>query len=82
MPLVERLMGERKHCEARERIDTVEVFPCWGPRDPHEIKTRARGGSILDPENILIVCRGHHDWIDLHQPDSHRLGLLKHSWED
>lgn len=31
--------------------------------DLHEILTRARGGSITDPENILLLCRGCHDFI-------------------
>ena len=47
----------------------------------HEPLTRARGGSILDPENSLAVCRECHRWIHDHPERSHALGLLVHSWE-
>lgn len=30
--------------------------------DVHEILSRARGGSPLDPANALAVCRWHHDF--------------------
>jgi hypothetical protein len=42
---------------------------CWVPGcgrwadDAHELLSRARGGSIVDPDNIRPVCRDHHDWI-------------------
>lgn len=52
--------------------------------DPHEIRTRARGGSITDPDNIVLLCRQHHDHITHTaegQREGHELGLLKHSWE-
>ncbi len=45
--------------------------------------TRARGGSILDPENVVALCSAHHReitdeaaWAYTHQPP-----LLRHSWE-
>lgn len=31
--------------------------------DLHELLSRARGGSITDPENVRAVCRGCHDYI-------------------
>ena len=31
--------------------------------DMHEAKSRARGGSITDPDNIVCLCRHHHDWV-------------------
>lgn len=31
--------------------------------DLHEILTRARGGSIIDPDNILLLCRECHGFI-------------------
>jgi hypothetical protein len=37
---------------------------CTGiAQDMHEILSRARGGSITDPANILLVCRRCHSWI-------------------
>jgi signal recognition particle subunit SEC65 len=48
--------------------------------DVHEIKTRARGGSIVDPANLLLACRPHHDWAHGHPREAAELGLLAHSW--
>lgn len=50
--------------------------------DPHEPLTRARGGNILDRDNIRKVCHRHnvmfaHD----EQPWMYELGFLVHSWE-
>lgn len=54
---------------------------CSGALDPHEPLTRARGGSITDPENLTWICRGHHDWVHANPKHAHAVGLLKHSWE-
>lgn len=54
---------------------------CGGPLDPHEPLTRARGGSITDPTNLLWICRAHHDWTHDNPQKAHEVGLLKHSWE-
>lgn len=50
--------------------------------DPHEPLTRARGGDILDRDNIRKVCHPHnvmfaHD----EQPWMYDLGFLVHSWD-
>jgi hypothetical protein len=50
--------------------------------DPHEPLTRARGGSITDPENVRAVCRPHHDEVTFEEPDwAYELGFLVHSWD-
>lgn len=50
--------------------------------DAHEPLTRARGGSITDPENVKAVCRRHHDEITFEEPEwAYELGFLQHSWE-
>lgn len=49
--------------------------------DAHEPLTRARGGSITDPENVKAVCRPHHDEITFEEPEwAYDLGFLAHSW--
>lgn len=48
--------------------------------DVHEVITRARGGSILEPDNVKALCRKHHDWIHAHPEDATALGLLAPSW--
>ena len=49
--------------------------------DVHEIKTRGRGGSILDEDNVMKICRPCHNWVGDHPEDAQRLGLLKASYE-
>lgn len=65
-------------CVARDLVPGVE---CSGPVDPHEPLTRARGGSIVDRDNVVMVCRAHHSWIHRSPIEAHRLGFLVHSWE-
>tara|TARA_B100001250_G_scaffold304926_1_gene266872 strand:- start:6195 stop:6602 length:408 start_codon:yes stop_codon:yes gene_type:complete len=45
--------------------------------DIHEPLTRARGGSILDVENTMAVCRACHTWIHDNPEAATKLGLLK-----
>jgi hypothetical protein len=73
----------RGGCEARGVFGrNWPDVPCRGPFDFHEVLTRARGGSISDPENILMVCRNHHDWITDHPIESAAVGLVRNSWDD
>jgi 5-methylcytosine-specific restriction endonuclease McrA len=54
VPLVRELLAARPVCERCHAAASVDV---------HEIQTRARGGSLLDPENLAALCRPCHDWI-------------------
>jgi hypothetical protein len=73
--------GERPLCAA-----WVALQPEWCTQwadDAHEPLSRARGGSITDPENCALLCRACHDVITF-RPESEtewafRLGLIKHS---
>ena len=52
--------------------------------DVHEPLTRARGGSIVDPDNMIALCRACHDEVTF-RPESelewaYEAGLLRHSW--
>lgn len=49
--------------------------------DGHEILTRARGGSITDPDNVIPVGRACHRRIDAEQDEALRLGLMRNSWD-
>jgi len=74
--------GERPLCAV-----WVLLQPEWCTRwadDAHEPLTRARGGSIVDPENCRALCRACHDILTF-RPDSqlgwaYDAGLLIHSW--
>jgi 5-methylcytosine-specific restriction endonuclease McrA len=45
--------------------------------DAHEIVSRARGGSITDPANLVPLCREHHRWVTEHPLEAEREGLSK-----
>jgi hypothetical protein len=50
--------------------------------DAHEPLTRARGGSITDPQNVRAVCRPHHNEITFEEPEwAYEIGFLVHSWD-
>lgn len=71
-------------CEARGVFlrNYPDVSGCAGQFDFHEVLTRARGGSITEPDNILMVCRRHHDWITDHPVEAAAVGLVRNSWDD
>lgn len=55
---------------------------CWGDLDGHEVIQRSvRPGGHLEPDNIRLVCRRHHEWLERDAGLAHELGLLKWSWE-
>ena len=73
-------------CAFEEPIDEVSVmsetfvaYAHCGRRadDAHEIVSRARGGSIMDPVNLLPLCREHHRWVTEHPIEAEKLGLSK-----
>lgn len=50
--------------------------------DPHEPLTRTRGGSIVDRDNVRLICRIHHSEIHDTEPGwAYELGFLAHSWD-
>lgn len=50
--------------------------------DVHEVKTRARGGSITDKENLIVLCRVCHTWITQNPKLAKEQGWVKNSWDD
>lgn len=69
---VERILLERPICEFPRCLNNSY--------DVHEKLTRARGGDILDPDNVLALCRTHHTWVHDHPKEATELGLLTPSW--
>jgi len=47
--------------------------------DLHEPLTRARGGSFLDVDNTVAVCRSCHTWIHDNPAAAKAVGLLRSS---
>jgi hypothetical protein len=73
------LARDRRSCQAAGVIFEVD---CAGPLDPHEIIPRsawAAGYLVLD--NVITVCRAHHDWIGEHVHQAHAYGFHGYSWE-
>lgn len=54
VPLVRELLAARPICERCHAAPSSDV---------HEIQTRARGGSLLDPDNLACLCRPCHAWV-------------------
>lgn len=72
IPLVIELLNQFPFCQRCKTNKSVDV---------HELKSRARGGSILDKNNLRCVCRPCHTWITSHPKEAHEQGWLKWSWE-
>ena len=74
-----RAMADQQWPDGRPRC----VVP-WCKRladDLHEPLTRARGGSITDPDNAVPLCRPCHDEIGDEPGWAYDLVLLAHSWD-
>lgn len=75
--MIAALYPERPHCARPGCVRMAD--------DIHEPLTRARGGSIVDPQNCIPLCRECHDLITF-RPESelgwaYEVGLLIHSWD-
>jgi len=83
-PLVARLLSERPICEACKVFamhDGKATYVVNPSCDIHEIIRRSQGGSILDEDNLLAVCRLCHSRIGNNPALAFELGLAKHGWE-
>lgn len=87
-----RPMSARRRAENRERREIAHAtfgdaplcaVPGCGrfADDVHEPLTRARGGSITDPNNMVPLCRSCHDSVQLGPQWAYDLGLMVHSWD-
>lgn len=47
----------------------------------HEVLSRARGGSIVEDDNVLALCREHHQWVTEHPRLAALAGLSKSRWQ-
>lgn len=79
-PFVEKILKERFLCEACKPFaahDGKTTFNQHLSRDVHEIVRRSQGGSILDENNVLAVCRPCHIRIGNNPQLAFDLGLAK-----
>ena len=49
--------------------------------DVHEVKTRGRGGSILDDANCIALCRPCHSFITTNPEWATTNGFMVHAWD-
>jgi hypothetical protein len=61
-------------CVARLLVPEVR---CAGRIDPHHALMRSQGGKDT-LEDLIAVCRAHHDYIHANPARSYELGLLRH----
>lgn len=85
--------SKKRQRENRERLAMKNaMFPegrpaCivpWCDRwadDLHEPLTRARQGSITDPDNAVPTCRGHNSELTEEPAWGYELHLLVHEWD-
>lgn len=84
-PLVEKLLSERPWCEACSvfaNYDGALTYKQNQSVDIHEVVRRSQGGSILDENNLLAVCRKCHQRIGNYPALAFELGLAKHAWDE
>lgn len=61
---------------------SLRALGCRGRLDPHEVIPRsawADGQYVFD--NVMMICRRHHDWIGDYPDAAHLVGLHGYSWE-
>lgn len=83
-PFVKRILSERPYCEACivfAKHDEKTTFIKRRSVDVHELVRRSQGGSILDEDNVLAVCRPCHTRIGNNPQLAFDLGLAKQSWK-
>ena len=71
--LVAQMLEEKPVCERCSAARSTDI---------HEVVSRARGGSILDPRNLVALCRPCHSWITEHPAEAYAQGWSRHSWEN
>lgn len=73
VPIVKAMLDEFPICQRCQREHSHDI---------HELKSRARGGSITDKSNLVAVCRPCHTWITQNPKQALEQGWLKNSWDE
>lgn len=91
--IVKDLLSTNPHCDAciiytvYERLswsfpvgDATSVIRQNRTVDVHELVNRSQGGSIIDTQNLMAVCRPCHRRITTEPKEAELLGLHLESW--
>lgn len=84
-PLVAKLLETYPHCQACgvfAKHDGKVTYQQNPSQDIHELVRRSQGGSILEEDNLLAVCRKCHDRIGRYPQLAFDLNLSRHHWDD
>lgn len=86
-----RSMSSKRAKQQRDRVKALKSIDadqqvcqrCGVERatDAHEVRTRARGGSITDLSNIRLLCRVCHDFLTRSPRQAEAEGFVIHSWD-
>ncbi len=69
----ERVLRRDNGCVGRRLLPNMQ---CWPGVDLHHVHRRSQGGQDVD-ENLVCLCRRHHDWVHRNVKDARNIGLLK-----
>lgn len=72
IPLVKAMLEDGTWCARCQAKQATEV---------HELKSRARGGSITDPDNCVPLCHECHRWVTENPKQAREDGWLLNSWD-
>ncbi len=72
IPLVRKVLDDQPVCVRCFRARSTDV---------HELKSRARGGSITEEANVVALCRGCHDFITQNPQWAEANGWSQNSWK-
>ena len=82
--ILEATFGPRDtwRCALRDTPQALVAFgACFGSVNGHEVLKRSQGGSITDPENIIMLCNHHNSEVENQPIRAHEFGLMRHVWE-
>ena len=69
------------HCAIWGHPVALVMGPCFGPVNGHEIVKRSQGGSIVDTDNIVLLCNRHNDWVEDHPVEAKKIRLSRSAWD-
>jgi hypothetical protein len=78
---VRAFVGLRDEGQCRGAL-LVPLVGCAGPLDVHELVRRSQWREgFLHPENCVLLCRSHHDFVHANPSSARAVGLLLRSHE-
>ena len=82
--MLEEQFGPRNYwiCALKGDLKALELLgSCYGEVNGHELKKRSQGGSITDPDNIVLLCSAHNVAVEDFPNAAHELGLVRRHGE-